>query len=142
MVTWVLRFCGIGFAIAMFIAAWDGAAENRRFEKSGQRVLVEPIRSYVESTKTTRKFGITTGESKSQSAEFFFTTLDKRRIKVNRNLPPEVLNTLVSGGDVYIEYLPEESTVTRFAGQTSSPALMALIGVVSLAVTGLLWRKM
>ena len=77
-VSWTIRACGILFSLIAFVAAWNGFAENRRFSNHGQRVLVEPIEKYTETTTTKKKLGVTVGESKSQSAQMFFTTLDKR----------------------------------------------------------------
>jgi hypothetical protein len=126
----------------MFVASWNGFVENRQFRNHGQKALVEPIGEYTETTTTRTQLGIEVGQSKSHSAALFFTTLDKQRLRVNRHIPDDVLNTFLSGGDVCIEYLPDAPSTTRFLGHSSSPVLSALLGLLTVAVTWLFWRKL
>jgi len=141
-VTWTLRICAIILSLTAFYVSWNGLVENRRFETHGQRVPVEPIEKYTEKTTTRKKLGIEVSESKSHSAEIFFTTLEKQRIRVNRSIPGEVLAAFLSGSEVYIEYLPEEPTTTRFEGHGSRPVLSASFGLLIGALTWVFWRKM
>ena len=126
----------------MFVASWNGFLENQQFRNHGQKVLVEPIEKYTEKTTTRKKLGIEVGQSKSHTAEIFFTTLDNKRLRLNRHIPDDVLQTLLSGGDVYIEYLPDAPSTTRFVGHSSSPVRSALLGLSTAAVTWFLWRKL
>ena len=142
MVSWILRGCAIVFSIVMLVAAWNGFAENRDFKKHGQQVRVEPIDGYTETTRTKKKLGVKISESTSHSAEIFFTTVDKRRIKVNRDIPDDVLDAFRTGSDVFVEYLPASPNSARFVGHTPSPLLSALLGLVAIAATVLLWRRM
>lgn len=142
MVTWTLRICAIILALTGFYASWHGFVENRSFSMHGQKVLVEPIAEYTETTTTRKQLGVKVGESTAHSAEIFFTTLDMQRIRVNRSIPDDVLIAFLSGSEVYIEYLPEAPTTTRFMGHGSSPFLSALLGLLVVALTWLFWRKM
>lgn len=142
MISWTLRVCALlGAGILLFIAV-DGFRKNQRFARSGLSAPAEPIAGYAERTTTTKQLGIKVGESKLQTAEIFFTTQDRRRIRVHMGLPEDVLADFVAGKTVYVEYLPDEPTHTRFKGRTSSPGIMALAGAAALAATVLLWRRM
>jgi hypothetical protein len=142
MVTWILRGCAIIFTLMMFFGSWNGFVENQQFKSHGQKALIEPLEGYTETTTTKKKLGITISEYKSHSAELFFLTQDKQRIKVNKVIPDELLKQFLAGEAVYIEYLPESPTLTRFPGQSLSPFLAAVLGLLSLAITYFLWRKM
>ena len=142
MITWTLRVCAILSSLIAFSMSWSGFVENREFSAQGQRALVEPLEQYTERTTTTKKLGIPVGESKLHTAEIFFTTLDDRRVQVDRGIPDDVLAAFLSGKDVYIEYLSETPTTTRFEGHAARPFLAASIGFLIGGVTWVLWRKM
>lgn len=142
MVSWTLRICAIVFALMMFIGSWNGFLENQAFKEQGQKVPTEPLGKYTETITAKKKLFIKTGESKVHSAEIIFTTLDKQRINVNKNIPDEVFAHYLAGDKVYIEYLPQTPTTTRFDGESASPVLSALFGIAVLIGTVLFWRKM
>ena len=140
--SWTLRVCGLLLAGTLFFASADSFRENNRFARSAITVPVEPIADYTERTTTRKQLGMKVGESKSQSAEIVFTTQDRRRIRARAHLPEDVLADFIAGRTVYVEYLPDEPTHTRFKGHTSSPVTSALIGAAALAATVLFWRRM
>ena len=142
MTSWVLRVCAILFSLTAFYASWNGFEENRAFDTRGEKALVEPLGEYVEEVTTTKQLGVAVNESTSHSAQIFFTTLDGKRIQVNRHIPDDVLSAFLSGADVTIEYLPEAPTTTRFAGHEARAALFAAIGLGVGALSWLFWRKM
>lgn len=142
MVTWTLRMCAIIFTLAMFFGAWSGFVENQQFKNHGQKALIEPIEGYFETNTTKKKLGITISKYKSYSAELFFLTRDKQRIKVIKVIPDELLKQFLAGEAVYIEYLPESPTLTRLPGQSSSPLLLIAFGLLTFAITYFFWQKM
>lgn len=142
MLTWTLRICAIILSLTLFYASWDGLAENRAFDAQGARALVEPPEGYTVTTTTTTNLGVKVGESERNSAKVAFTTRDGRRITVNRVLPDEVLAAFRAGSEVFVEYLAEEPTTTRFLGHASRPLLPALLGLLVVALTWFFWRKM
>lgn len=142
MLTCTLRLCAIILSLTLFYAAWDGLAENRAFVARGARALVEPPDGYTVTTTTTTNLGVKVNESARNSARVAFTTRDGRRITVNRVLPDEVLAAFRSGSEVFVEYLAEEPTTTRFVGHASRPLFPALVGLLVMALTTIFWRKM
>ena len=142
MLTWTLRSCAIILSLTLFYAAWDGLAENRTFVDQGVRALVEPPEGYTVTTTTTTNLGVKVNESARNSAKVSFTTREGRRITVNRVLPDEVLAAFRSGAEVFVEYLAEEPTTTRFLGHASRPLFPALLGLLVMVLTKLFWRKM
>ena len=143
MVTWTLRLCGLILAAALLFAGWDGFTENRAFADRGRRALVDPVEGYTaRTTTTTNPVGMVVNEQTSNSAELFFHIDDGRRVRVNRVVPDDVLPKLVAGADVYLEDLPEDPEGARFAGYARAPLGATAAGLLALAVTVLLWRKM
>lgn len=142
MLTRTLRICAIILSLTLFYAAGDGLAENRAFGAQGVRALVEPPEGYTVTTTTTTNLGVKVNQSARNSAKVSFTTRDGRRITVNRVLPDEVLAAFRSGSEVFIEYLAEEPTTTRFRGHASRPLFPALLGLLVVALTSFFWRKM
>lgn len=140
-VTWTLRICGLVFSATMFVSASDGWQTNQAFSARGQQALVEPMQEYTETTKIKKKFSIEVDESISHSAELAFTTASGQRISVKKNLPDDILARFLEGEDVYVEYLPEDPKRARFAGETSSPIGLALLGLAVLTGTALFWKK-
>ena len=142
MVTWILRICAIIFSLTLFFASWNGFQENRTFERYSLKATVEPIDGYTETTQTKKKLGVTVGESKTLSAEMFFTTADKQRVKVNRNIPDKILAKFMAGEAVQVEYLPQSPATARVVGEKLSPILAALLGITVLFLTVIFWGKM
>lgn len=116
--------------------------ENRAFLSHGRQALAQPITRYMETTTTKKKLGIKVGESVTHSAEIFFTTLDKQRIKVNRNMPDDVFKLFVTGSRVYVEYLPESPGTARFVGHSASPFMSASLALIAAGLTVIFWRRM
>jgi hypothetical protein len=142
MTTWVLRGCAVLMTAMMFIASWNGFVENGRFNSVGEKAVVQPIKEYTETTTTKTKLGVQVSESKTKSALLTFTTKDRQAITVNRNLPDEIFAKLAAHEPVYIEYLPDSPTTTRFEGDTAWPLLNALLGLIGTAATYFLWNGM
>ena len=128
-------------AALMFVGSWNGLIENKKFNDYGKTTLIEPIQQYTETTRTKKKLSIEVSKTTSFSAEIYFTTLDKQRIKVNKDIPKEILSRFMTGESVYIEYLPEEPTNTRFPGDSRYPISAALIGLALLGTTYFFWKK-
>jgi hypothetical protein len=141
-ISWTLRVCALLGAGILLFTAVDGFRKDQRFARSGMSAPVEPIPGYTERTTTTKQLGIKIGESKSQTAEIFFTTQDRRRIRVHMGLPEDVLGDLIAGKTVYVEYLPDEPSLARFKGHASNPWGTALGGAALLAATVVFWRRM
>ncbi|MCE9600954.1 MAG: hypothetical protein K8S21_01910 [Gemmatimonadetes bacterium] len=142
MLSWTLRICAIILSLTLFYASWDGVAENRAFEAQGVQALVEPPEGYTVNITTTTNLGVEVNRTERNSAKLSFTTRDGRRVTVNRVLPDEVLAAFRSGSDVFVEYLAEEPTTTRFLGHASKPLFPALLGLLVVALTRYFWRKM
>jgi hypothetical protein len=142
MMSWTLRVCALLGAGILFFGAVNGFRENQRFARSAMSAQAEPIAGYTERTTTTKQLGIKIGESKLQTAEIFFTTQDRRRIRVHMSVPEDVLAAFIAGKTVYVEYLPDEPALARFKGHTSSAGSLALGGAAVLAATVLFWRRM
>lgn len=142
MISWTLRVCGLLFAGILLFFAVDRIRENQRFARSALSAPAEPIAGYTERTTTTKQVGIKIGESKLQTAWIFFTTQDRRRVRVHMGLPEDVLADFRAGKTVTVEYLPDDPSLARFKGHTSSPWSMALGGAAVLAATVLFWRRM
>lgn len=142
MLTWTLRGCALLLAATMAFAAWSGFTENRAFAARGQRALVEPIAQYTTRTTTTKNpIGVTVNEQSANSAELFFTDGAGRRVRISRFLPDDVLAKFTAGSPVYVDYLPDAPQGARFAGTSARSFLPAVAGVVTVALTALLWRR-
>jgi hypothetical protein len=142
MATWALRVCALMITGMLLVASWNGAVENDRFDKVGERALIEPFEEYTETTTVNTKLGIETGRSTSKSAKLRFTTQGGQEITVNRNLPDDVFAKFASGEPVYMEYLPDSPATTRFEGRTARPFLLALLGLVAGCGTYFFWKRM
>jgi hypothetical protein len=142
MVTWVLRLCAITFAVTMLVGAWNAVVKNREFRAHGQRAIVEPIAQYTQTTTTTRKLGIEIGQTKSKNADLTFTTLDGRRITVQKGLSDSVFAQFEAHTPVFIEYLPDSPTTTRFVGESWSPITTGMLGLLTLVATCIFWKRM
>ena len=123
------------------IGGVKGFAENRNFEAHAQKALVEPIQQYKETTTTKKKLFVTISESKSYSSEIHFTTADNRRIRIKKGMPQEVLERFRRGEEVFIEYLPEDPTSTRFPGEGPSPFLALFLALAVLGVARFFWKR-
>jgi hypothetical protein len=141
MVRWTLNLCAILMAALLLIGAVRGFAENRRFSDHAQKALAEPIQQYTETTTVKKKLFVKISESKSYASKIYFTTADNRRIEVNKNLSEELLELFRDGEKVFIEYLPEDPTMTRFPGEGPRPFLSLLLALAVLGVAYFFWRR-
>jgi hypothetical protein len=142
MATWALRVCALMVTGMLLVASWNGAVENDRFDRVGERALIQPFAEYTETTTVKTKLGIETGRSTSQSAMLTFTMQGGQQVTVNRNLPDDVFAKFAAGEPVYMEYLPDSPTTTRFEGRTARPFLLALLGLAAAFGTYFFWKRM
>lgn len=141
MVRWTLRACAILLIVTMLFGILNACSENRRFNTTAKKAVVEPITEYKETTTTKKKLGfIPVSTTKSYSARIYFTTNENKRIGVNKDLSEEVLARFKKGDKVFIDYLADEPTMTRFPGEGPSPfwALLFLVAIV--ATTVYFWK--
>jgi hypothetical protein len=141
MVRWALRICAILMVALFLVGAVRGFAENRRFSGHALKAVVEPIEQYTETTTTKRKLFVKISETKSYSSKIFFTTADNRRIGVNKNLSEELLERFRNGEKVFIQYLPEDPTLTRFPGEGPSPFWSLVLAFAVVGVARFYWKR-
>jgi hypothetical protein len=140
MTTWILRFCGIALAILSLNGAWAGFRTDAAFAEHGAKTVIEPVTVYEQTVTTTKKVGITVGQSTRNATFVSFKTAAGQPMRVHMNLPDTVLAMLNAQRPVMVEYLPEDPTITRFAGSTSGYGTLLLIGVVVLGLTVVFWK--
>lgn len=142
MIGWILRICAIGMTIGAFFGAFITWQDNRLFDSKGRRAQLEVPDKVMETTRTSKKAGITTGESTSYSADVAFVTEKNERITVKRDIPMEKLDALMAGQPVYVQYLPDEPRRARLEGEKEGVWMLILIGLAALIVTVVFWKKM
>ncbi len=139
--SWVTNISVFFLVIITVYATGQSFIQDWQFSDHGQQALVEPIMQYEEVTRTQKKMGITTSETKSYNAEIKFTTSANERIMVRKGIPKEVLEKFVNDRPVYIKYLPEDPRTTRFPEEGSGSMLMLFFALVLCGVFYFLIRK-
>jgi len=139
--SWVTNISLLFLIVIALYATGQSFIQDWQFSNHGQQAVVEPIMQYEEVTRTQKKMGITTSESKSYNAEITFTTSANERIRVRKGIPKEVLEKFVNDRPVYIKYLPEEPRTTRFPEEGSGSMVLLFFVLVLCGVFYFLIRK-
>ena len=138
---WFFRLATLGWSVAMFWAAVHAWQDDHEFASKGLNALVQPIEAYKAVTTVTRRFIIfETNRSTSFSADITFEIANKRVIKMKRSLPEATVERMRGGQPVWIQYLPEDPTNTRFDGENTAWWVFLGIGFIASAVTVFVWR--
>lgn len=141
-VSWFLRLLMLGWSIGMVWAAVHAWQVDREFASKGLTALVQPIDAYKEMTTVTKRLiVVVTNRSTSFSADIAFETANKRVVKMNRSLPEAIVERVRGRQPVWIQYLPEDPTNTRFDGENTAWWVFLGIGLIASAITALVWRK-
>jgi hypothetical protein len=140
-VGWFLRLATLGLSVAMCWAAVHAWQEDSAFTAKGLKALVQPVEVYKAVTTVTKRFIIVeTNRSTSFSADIAFETASKRVVKMNRSLPEAVVERIRGGQPVWIQYLSDDPTHTRFDGEHTKWWVFLGIGLIASAITVLVWR--
>ena len=140
-ISWFWRLMMLGWSVAMFWAAFHAWQADREFASKGLSALVHPVDAYkAVTTVTKRLIVIETNRSTSFSASIVFETANKRVIQMNRSLPEAMVERFRGGQPVWIQYLPDDPTNTRFDGENAAWWVFFGIGLIASAITVLVWR--
>ena len=139
-------FCFLA-AIGMFALSWGCYVENKAFRLYGVKAQLAPIDSYIEKTTVYKRkkespfFDNTPKEYKSKGISTYFVTANNERIEVSSNVPPSIIERMISGQDVFITYVSNNPKLVRYDDHTASTMGAAITGIVFLLASLFRWRR-
>ena len=133
-------------AIGMFFMSWECHVENKAFRLYGLRAQLAPIDQYTETTTVYKKkngipFVDSPREYKSKDISTYFMTEKNERVEVSFNVPPSVIERMISGQDVFVTYVSNNPKLVRYDDHTANTVGAAITGIVFLLASLFRWGR-
>ncbi|MBC3873590.1 hypothetical protein [Undibacterium flavidum] len=129
---WLKILCLTLFTVTFFAITLVVYISENDLKKFGKRAAVDPIKDFVEETRTSTKF-FSKIVSKSQWATMTYNDGIKK-VTFKREITGDVLNKFRNGEQVFVLYIPNDYNTEQFEGYSSEITFPFIAFLISCGV--------